>query len=316
MLKVLFSLFFLFSISAYAEEFFIYETQHGVAKELLRQFKQSNKQLLMIGESGHEEPAALQFFADMYDDTFDFIALEIGADQQAAIDEFMNSKRQTLPILSGRLKDIRMRLIMLQFLKRLRRINRMAKVVGFKPIEVLAVDKPQDEGKEGDWFRARDQHMFDLLEKRIQAGQKGLIYMGGGHLTKNPLPTPQILRERMGMGEEMLTFGSLVEKAFPDQTFRVWLDAPVPQDVAADKMPEDMQFLVHIDDNLRAIMVLSGDKVFATTTNYENFVLAEHRARKPTSIAFSLVKDFDYFVSLPKKEREKKPVTDCESNLK
>ncbi len=316
-MRAILVLIFIFTYShlVNAEDIVVYESQDQVARNLLKEFKQSDKQILMLAESGHEELAAVQFFIEMYSDTFDFIALEVGSDRQAMIDDFMNGKTQTLNTLSGRLKDPDMRLVLLQLFKRIRRMNKIAKAVGLKPMDVLAIDKPMEGFEnEGDWFQARDPHMFEILRSRIEAGQRGFIYMGGGHLTRKPLPTPQLLREKMNMPDLMLTLGSKIEEAFPNRSMRIWLNAPFPMDKAADRMPPDMLFLAQIDEQFRQLHHLSVETgVFALPTDNPTFKLAEQRAREPHSIPFSLVEDFDFYVSLLRAKRADSQ--SCESTL-
>lgn len=306
------SFFILLSLnSAFAEDFFLHKSSQEVANDILMRFKSSNAQLLLLAEAGHEQLEFMQFFTNMWDDTFQFIALEIHADKQPIIDAFMRGEANELKIERG---GAEINAELTQFLLKIRRLNQMTDATGLPPIAILAIDKPIEKGETSQqWFQARDPFMFDQLRKRIEAGQKGLLYMGGGHLTRNPLPTPRILRKSYGMPESMDNLGAKLERFIPDRILRVWMDAAISPLVTFGMMPPDMGYLLRIDPALRSAMYLDAEKTFAIATQDAEFLKAEKKAHTRRSIPMLLSKEFDYYVSLARGEK-KRPYL-CEAML-
>lgn len=298
MLKIFYSLALCVCMqTAYADnQFAIHKLQKNVAEGVLKQFKNSQSQLLLLAEAGHEQEEYTRFFADIWDDTFRFVALEVRADQQPLIDAFMRGDSDEMAFAE--------RAALREFLISLREHNRKGEVLGsWPPVEVLAIDKPVEKGMAPTtWFQGRDAFMFAKLQPYIQKGQKGLVYMGGGHLTKHPLPTPRILRKSYKMPAFMDTLGAKLEREIPGRIFRVWMSAEADPIVDFSMLPPDMGFLSRIDPLLRKSMRLTRDKVFAIATFDPQFREAEADSRSGSSIAFYLYKDFNYYVSLARPE--------------
>lgn len=312
-MRILLSLILIFNYlqSAQAEDFFLHPTQQQVAQDILKRFKSTNAQLLLLGEASHEQVEYVHFFNSMCDDTFQFIAIEITADKQPLINAFMNDEIDDLNI-AGR--DPILKEEFLKFFRHIRQLNKRTEATGLPPIAILAIEKPIVPGETPQqWFQARDPFMFEQIRARIEAGQKGLLYLGSGHLTRYPLQSPKILRKVYGMPKFMENLGAKLERAFPDRILRVWMDSEVAPALAFSDMPPDMAFLMKIDPALRSAMMLGREKVFAIATNDAEFLKAEKKARSRGSIQLWLSKEFDYYVSLAR-DVKKRP-TICEAIL-
>jgi len=285
------------SFSAFGDEDFTPQTlRKSVAQQVLRQFQFSGAQLLLLGEANHEQEESSRFFVDVWDESFRFVALETGADFQPKLDAFMAGATDEFEFPS-KVKESVFR----EFLIFLREHNKKIGISGtWPPVKVLAIDKPIEKDMSPmTWFQERDEHMFQQLKPYIESGQKGLVYMGGGHLTKNPIPTPKVLKKFFKIPARMETLGSKLEREFPKRAFRVWLDAEATPIQNFGLLPPDMDFIARLDPFLRKSMHLTRDKVFAVSTQDLQFLEAEADSRtNRNSIPFYIYREFNYYVSV------------------
>lgn len=254
----------------------------------------SSKKVLALGENSHnysEQYLLLDQILKVIGPEIDFVGFEIESQHQEAINSFLNGNLTEIAQLNHRISSQETRTAFQNVLLTIKQLNANR----LRPIKVLALDLSGSccimEGT--NWFESRDPYMFEtLLRETDHFSGRGILFLGAGHLMRNPMPTPKIAQKMMNVAAHIPTLGSFIEdyERLKGQVVRAWIDSPVLAVDAFSMVPPDWQITTSVGKRF------SGREPFIISTAKNEFINAEKAAITRKAGPFRISENFDYFV--------------------
>ena len=305
-LKANFDILFLFLFVC----IFLGPTARADKKEVLGQVSKdlATSKLLLLGESTHQNSVTIDFLTEVLganSKEIAFVAFETAARHQVDFDDYLSGRADRLDgstdTSSG---NPQAQAAVRRFFEKAKIIRDAQVAAGKHPIQIIALDsnRPSPEGDDAfrQWFANRDSEMANRVENLArQLPGKGIVFLGGAHLTRRPYALPEQLFE-VGLADKKYAslfpiyhnIGSLLaEKKIP--LIAYWIQPPLKEEEISH-MVKDWLPLYQI---MPALFPSAKDMLWIDSSDRrivekeEDFHLAKD--------AFSLVRGYDRLVWLP-----------------
>ena len=295
--KFLFILITLSSLSSYAQlQPFSQTDWHNsrmMAKvtELFRQSK-----ILALSDNAHGYSLLYLFLNTLLQNVgtdVDYLGLEISSDKQTQLDQLVSGELDHFDDFKHWTDTEEGKAAFHLVIQTIRRLNILRLHEGKPPMQVLALDKPDCCGGSKEWFLQRDQHMYEVLKSRSNNfSLRGILFLGGAHLSKGQFPLPKMAHRHMG-AKRWKTLGYLLDhdEAVSQNIVRIWTEVEL--------LAVDLWSFVSLDFLAMKTIgrrLLKEGLIFIPTDS-RAFQRAERLARSlPFTAPYKVGDNFDYFL--------------------